>query len=125
MKNRAIKLLILNLVIALLNIVFFSKGMVGLSFSGGAFSAALAATVIVMSLIAFGYGNYTLLFTESEKPEPVIQFLKKNELSKPEEYIDALEEKRKDNPFFDEEISIAVEQIRRIQEKDVALDSIL
>lgn len=125
MKNRGLKILILNLVIALLNIILFSRGLVGLSFTAGALSAAAAATVIIMSVIAFGYGNYILLFSEPKEPEPSVQFLKGNELTKPQEYIDALEEKRKDNPFFDEEITTAVEQIRRIEDKDRALDSIL
>lgn len=125
MKSRALKLLVLNLVIVLLNVILFSKGIVGLSFSGGALSAAFAATDIVMSIIAFFYGNYVLLFHEPSEPEPAVQFLKGNELSKPQEYIDALEEKRKDNPSFDEEITTAEEQISRMQEKDRALESIL
>ena len=36
MKYRALKLLCLNLGIALLNVIMFSKGLVGLTFDGGA-----------------------------------------------------------------------------------------
>ena len=112
----------LNLGIALLNVVMFSKGLVGLSFAGGAFSAALAATTIVMSLIGFGYGNYTLLFSEPEA-QPVKLF-KNSELTGPREYIEALE-KARGRDVFDTEIETAVEQIYRMEDKDKALDSIL
>ena len=60
MKDRAIKLILLNLGIALLNVILFSKGLVGLSFTGGALSAAFAVTTVVMSIIAFRDGNYTM-----------------------------------------------------------------
>lgn len=122
MKNRALKLLCLNLGIALLNVIMFSKGLVGLTFDGGALSTALAVTVIVMSLIAFGYGNYTLLF--SEKPEPTVQLLRGTEFTEPKDYIEALAEKR-GKGVFDEEIYTSIEQINRMVDKDKALDSIL
>ncbi|HCA55089.1 MAG: hypothetical protein VZR73_06970 [Acutalibacteraceae bacterium] len=122
MKYRALKLLCLNLGIALLNVIMFSKGLVGLTFDGGALSTALAVTVIVMSLIAFGYGNYTLLF--SEKPEPTVQLLRGTEFTEPKDYIEALAEKR-GKGVFDEDIHTAIEQINRMTDKDKALDSIL
>ena len=92
MKYRALKLLCLNLGIALLNVIMFSKGLVGLTFDGGALSTALAVTVIVMSLIAFGYGNYTLLFRE--KPEPTVQLLRGTEFTEPKDYIQDFAEQR-------------------------------
>lgn len=122
MKHRALKILCLNLGIALVNIVMFSKGLVGLTFSGEALQTALAVTVVLMSLIAFGYGNYTLLF--SEPPEPTVQLLKGTEFSAPSDYIEALNEKRGQG-VFDEEIQTAAEQVGRMEDKDRALDSIL
>lgn len=122
MKHRAWKLIGLNLGIALLNVILFSKGLVGLSFSESALKTALAVTTVVMSLIAFGYGNYTLLF--SEKPEPTVQLLRGTEFTSPQDYIDALQEKR-GKGVFDEDIHTAVEQINRMLDKDRALDSIL
>ena len=113
MKHRALKILCLNLGIALVNIVMFSKGLVGLTFSGEALQTALAVTVVLMSLIAFGYGNYTLLF--SEPPEPTVQLLKGTEFSAPSDYIEALNEKR----------GQGAEQVGRMEDKDRALDSIL
>ena len=39
------KILLLNLGIALLNVILFSKGLVGLTFTGGALTTAAAVTV--------------------------------------------------------------------------------
>ena len=94
MKN-FFKILLLNLGIALLNVILFSKGLVGLTFTGGAVTTALAVTAVVMSLIAFGYGNYTLLFSEP-KTQPV-KFLKGTEFSTSKEYIDALSDAKGKN----------------------------
>lgn len=122
MKNRIWKIITLNLVIALLNVIMFSKGLVGLSFAGSALSTSLAATIIVMSLIVFGYGNYTMLFSEP-KAQPVKLF-KNSELTTPKEYIEALENAR-GKDVFEAEIENAVEQIYRMEDKDKALDTIL
>ena len=122
MKNRALKILLLNLGIALVDVIMFSKGLVGLTFAGSALTTALAATVIAMSLIAFGYGNYTLLFKEpAAQPLPL---LKGNEAMQPKDYIEALEERR-GKGVFEEEIRISIEQIYRLVDKDRALDNIL
>ena len=121
MKN-FFKILLLNLGIALLNVILFSKGLVGLTFTGGALTTAAAVTVVVMSLIAFGYGNYTLLF--SEPKEQPVKFLKGTEFSTSKEYADALINAKGKN-VFDECIDNAVEQIYRMDDKDRALDSIL
>ena len=121
MKN-FFKILLLNLGIALLNVILFSKGLVGLTFTGGALTTAAAVTVVVMSLIAFGYGNYTLLF--SEPKEQPVKFLKGTEFSTSKEYADALINAKGKN-VFDECIDNAVEQIYRMDDKARALDSIL
>ncbi len=121
MKN-FFKILLLNLGIALLNVILFSKGLVGLTFTRGAVTTALAVTAVVMSLIAFGYGNYTLLFSEP-KTQPV-KFLKGTEFSTSKEYIDALSDAKGKN-VFDECIDNAIEQVYRMDDKDKALDSIL
>lgn len=124
MKHRVLKLVCLNLGIVLLNIILFSEGLVGLSFGGGALQTALAVTVVVMSVLIFGYGNYTLLFAEEKTPEPTVQLLKGDEQMKPQEYLEALNA-RKGRGVFEEEIAAAAEQLERMQDKDRALDSIL
>ncbi len=121
MKN-FFKILLLNLGIALLNVILFSKGLVGLTFTGGAVTTALAVTAVVMSLIAFGYGNYTLLFSEPKTQS--VKFLKGTEFSTSKEYIDALSDAKGKN-VFDECIDNAIEQVYRMDDKDKALDSIL
>lgn len=118
-KKQIIKLICLNLGIALLNVILFSTGFVGLNFNGEAVITALGVTVIVMSLIAFFYGNYTILFKQ-----PSIQLFKNTELVETKDYIGALEERR-EKKVFDEDISNAIEQVYRLQDKDKALDSIL
>ncbi len=118
-KKQIIKLLCLNLGIVLLNIILFSAGFVGLNFSGAAVTTALGVTVIVMSLLAFFYGNYTILFKQ-----PSIQLFKSTELVESKDYIGALEERR-EKRVFDSEISNAIDQVYRLQDKDKALDSIL
>lgn len=122
MKNRWLKLLLLNLGIALLNIIVFSKGMLGLGFTGSALATAISVTVLTMSVIAFGYGNYTLLFSEpGTKP---IKLLKNSELTSAKDYIGALEGV-KGKPVFDDAIQTSTEQLYRMEDKDKALDTIL
>ena len=119
MKNRIWKLIALNLGIAVLNIILFASGLVGLNFTGSIFQTALAITVIVMSLIAFGYGNYTLLFSERK-----MQLLRGTELTEPKDYVQALQDMDL-NGVFDADIHTATEQIGRMQDKDKALNIIL
>ncbi len=118
-KNRIWKLIALNLGIAVLNIILFASGLVGLNFTGSIFQTALAITVIVMSLIAFGYGNYTLLFSERK-----MQLLRGTELTEPKDYVQALQDMDL-NGVFDADIHTATEQIGRMQDKDKALNIIL
>ena len=61
-KKQIIRLLCLNLGIIAWNVLLFSPGLIGLSMGAGALFAALGVTDIVMSLIGFAWGNYSLLF---------------------------------------------------------------
>ncbi len=118
-KKQIIKLICLNLGIALVNVILFSRGLVGLTFGVNTFMTAFAITEIVMSVIAFFYGNYTILFKT-----PEIQLYKGAELSESKDYINALDQMR-EKKVFEQEISTAIEQLYRLQDKDKALDSIL
>ena len=93
-KKQIIKLICLNLGIALLNVILFSRGLVGLTIGKDALMSAFAVTEIVMSIIAFGYGNYSLLFKEAE-----VKLLKGGELTDPRDYIEALEQRRSKKVF--------------------------
>ena len=118
-KKQIIKLICLNLAIALVNVVLFSRGLVGLTLGGDALLTALGVTDIVMSLIAFGYGNYSILFKE-----PEIKLLKSGELVDAKDYTDALDQCRS-KKVFETEISTAVDQVYRLMDKDKALETIL
>ena len=117
-KKQIIKMICLNLAIVVLNVILFSQGLVGLTLGEDALLTAIGVTVIVMSVIAFGYGNYTLLFSE---PNHTHESTEQNES---QNYISALEEKR-DKVIFETEISSATDQINRLENKEKTLDSIL
>ena len=59
-----------------------------------------------------------------DKNTPFQRYLKGTELTKPEDYVQSLIEKR-GRGVFDEDINTAIEQIGRMEDKDRALDSIL
>lgn len=116
--KQILKLVGLNLSIVLINIILFSRGFIGISFNS-AFTTALGITVIIMSIAAFIFGNYNLLFKS-----PKIKLYKAAELTNPKDYIDALEE-RGDKKVFATAIDTSIEQIGRLQQKQNALDTIL
>ena len=115
-----LKLIGLNVGIAVVNVILFSRGLIGLTLGTDALLTAIGVTEIVMSIMAFGYGNYRLLFSEPSQP----RLYKGEELAEPKSYVEALEE-RKDKKVFEQDINTAIEQIYRIEDKDRALDSIL
>ena len=120
-KKQIIKLILLNLIIAFVNVILFSRGFIGLTLEGDALLVAFAVTEIVMSVIAFGYGNYKILFSE---PHEEIKLLKGGELNETKNYLEALIDchgKKVLDKYLDE----AMDQLSRLQEKDKALDTIL
>ena len=119
-KKQIIRLLCLNLGIIAWNVLLFSPGLIGLSMGAGALFAALGVTDIVMSLIGFAWGNYSLLFA----PKGEMKLYKGSELNQPKDFVLALEN-QKYKKIFVHDIDAAIEQIYRIEEKDRALDTIL
>ncbi|MBQ8134500.1 MAG: hypothetical protein IJ192_08860 [Clostridia bacterium] len=117
-KKQIIKMICLNLAIVALNVILFSQGLIGLTLGEDALLTAIGVTVIVMSVIAFGYGNYTLLFSEPDHTH------KSAEQNESQNYIRALEEKR-DKVVFEPEILSATDQISRLENKKKTLDNIL
>ncbi len=120
-KKKVLWLILLNLGLLLWNVALFSPGLIGLTIGADALLTALGVTDIVMSLIGFGWGNYSLLFSEKNSD---IKLYKGNELSQAKDYVAALEN-QKDKKIFEADINTAVEQIYRIEDKDRALDTIL
>lgn len=120
-KKKVLWLILLNLGILLWNVILFSPGMIGLTFGAGALAAAFGVTDIVMSLIGFGWGNYQLLFSEKNTQ---LRLYKGNELAQTKDYVEALSQ-QKEKRVFENEISSAIEQLYRMEDKDKALDTIL
>ena len=82
-KSKVIKILELNIGIAIIDTIVFSPGLLGIAIGAGAFATALGVTTIFMSIVIFGYGNYNLLI-EKEKTIQV------SEIKTAEDYIDVL-----------------------------------
>lgn len=82
--SKSAKLLLLMAVIAIVNIVLVSPGLLGFQVGGdNAFQSALVITVWVVSILALFYGSYVLLFkSPAAKPIQTIQTR--------EDYIEAL-----------------------------------
>lgn len=116
--NKYIKMLIFNLCIAFLNIIVFSPGLVGLKIgSSSILSTALGMTLIIMSVVVFFYGNYSLLSTKAFS-------LAIEEIDTPEEYVSALKNE-KDKYTFANTIDILIGQIERMQKKKETVLEIL
>lgn len=111
------KLLGLITGVALLNIVVFSPGLIGLSFGASALAAATAATVVVVSLFTVFYGSYSLLFTVP-KLRPV------KEIDTHEDYVRSLTYYRHIKPLH-KDISLALDQLQRLHKKSPALTAVL
>ena len=117
-RKKIIKLIVFNLVIAVLAIILFSEGLIGLEIVGGSsFETAFAAAVIVVSLIIFGLGNYKFLFTE-QKPITTL------DLKTTEDCIAALK-RNKDKQIFAKNIDNILEQLERFSHKKETIIDIL
>lgn len=118
-KKQIIRLILLNLGIVLLNVILFSKGLIGLTLGGSILATAFGITAIIMSVIAFFWGNISLLF---KKPTPTLYI--GTELTNEKDYTQALAEKR-DKKVFIKDINTVTEQISRIRSRNESLDTIL
>lgn len=117
-KVKIVKLVVFNLGIAVLEVIFFSEGLIGLEIVGGSsFETAFSAAVIVVSLIIFGLGNYKLLFV---KQEPITTL----DLQTTEDCIAALKQNR-NKQIFAENIDNILEQLERFSHKKETIIDIL
>lgn len=104
--------------IAILDIVLFSPGLIGIQIGGAsALATAMGITIIFLSIAIFVYGNYRL-FTEKDK------IIQTSEIKTTEDYIDALKQNH-DKRTFQKDISILLEQIERLQKKKETIIDIL
>jgi hypothetical protein len=114
---KIIKLAGLAIGVALLNVVIFSPGFVGLELGGGALSAAIGVTLLLASALVLLAGGYVWLL----KPPTV---LPPKQLIDPEDYEEALSRYRRVK-VLEDDIRLAQEQIERMQKKTDTLRSVL
>ncbi len=116
--EKIIKILGLNVGIGAVDTVVFSPGLMGINILGvGAFEAAFGATVALMSIIVFAFGNYKLI-VEKDK------IIQTNEIKTVEDCIDALNQNY-DKRIFEKDISTILEQIEMFQKKRETINEAL
>ena len=116
--EKIVKIAALNLGIAVVNIILFSPGLLGIEIGGESiFQTAFGATVILMSGIIFLLGNYKLI-VEKEKVIAV------NEISTTLDFINALEQQGK-KKTFSKDVVVLLEQIKSFQKKKETIGQIL
>ncbi|MCX7922568.1 MAG: hypothetical protein N3B21_11265 [Clostridia bacterium] len=116
--KRILKLAGLNIGIAILNIALFSPGLLNIRMGGSdALSTAIGGTAIIMSFVVFIYGNYKLI---SQK-DRTIQII---DIKSPEDCSLALKQAY-GKKTFDNDISIILEQVERLQKKKEKIRAIL
>ncbi|MGG4340636.1 hypothetical protein [Paenibacillus lautus] len=116
--SKSVKLLLLMAVIAIVNIVLVSPGLLGFQIGGdSAFQSASVITVWIVSVLALFYGSYVLLF----KP-PAVKAIQT--IQTREDYIDALHHYR-NVKVLKNDIALALDQLERIEKKRNALLDVL
>lgn len=116
--EKIMKITGLNLGIALLNIMIFSPGLLGVQIDmTNVFETALGATVILMSGLIFAFGNYKLLIKEQKK-------IQTKEIKTAVDCINALEQYY-GKKTFSKDISALLEQITRFQKKKETIKDFL
>lgn len=112
-----LKLLLLNLSIAVINIIVFSKGFLGASSKGSAILFAFGITTALTSLMVFIYGNYKILVKQD-------QIINPSEINSIDDCIDVLSEVEH-KVIFGKSAKDLVEQLRRFENKKKIIDDIL
>lgn len=116
--KKIIKIAGLNTGIAILDIILFSPGLLGIPIGGAsAIATALGSTAIVMSAAVFIYGNYKLI----KEDERIIQT---SEIITKEDYLNALKQNYS-KKTFERDITVIIEQIERLQKKTETIKDIL
>lgn len=114
-----IKLVGLILGVAVLNIILFSPGLIGLRLGAGALSSAIGATLLAASGLTLLYGSYSLLFrAPPEKPRPVKQVMTH------QDYVDGLTQYRRIKALRSD-MDWGLRQLERlVKKKDTLVESL-
>jgi len=112
-----IKLLGIIVGVAVLNILVFSPGFLGIEIGGDALATAFGVTLLLASALVLLYGSYVLLF----KP-PVVVPIK--QIKTHEDYVEALA-RYKRVKALEENVTLALEQLDRMKKKEFTLLNVL
>ena len=117
--KKRLQLIILNAGIVLVNIVLFSKALLGLAlFAGTALSISIAWTAIIGSVFAFFRGN-SLVLAQKETRMLMQGIRSLNDC------IPVFQEALNNGDVFDENIQKNIEQIKRFRRKHGTINDIL
>lgn len=117
-KGKIIKLVLINVSIALLNVIVFSPGFINLIIGGESIlKTALAITIIIMSIVTFLAGNYFVLIAKEKR-------ISVEKLETKEDLIKALKDQDKKRTFA-RDISNILKQIQRMEDKREVIKDIL
>ncbi|MEK3714836.1 hypothetical protein [Paenibacillus sp. FSL R7-0333] len=104
--------------VVILNVIVLSPGLLGVEIGGSPLETASAVTLLIISLLVVLYGSYTLLFRPPAATPASLQ------LETREDYIAGLSRHRNVKVLKDD-ISLALDQIERIEKKKSALLQVL
>ncbi len=117
-RAKSMKLLGLVSVVVFLNIIVLSPGLLGVVIGGeSVLKTALGVTLLFISFLVVLYGSYSLLF----KPAIIAPV---KEMKTPEDYMAALEQ-YKNVKVLKKDITLALDQLVRIEKKRDTLFTIL
>lgn len=117
-RKKASRMSVLNIGIALINIIVFSPGLMAVKITGStALATAFGITVLFMSCLVFFCGNYKILTGQVRK-------IKTREIQSREDFIYALEQ-NKYKKTFSNDIQIILDQIERFQKKKLTIKDVL
>lgn len=117
-EGKIIKIIMLNVAIALIDIILFSPGIIGIEIGGTSILAtAFGITVMLMSGVVFVFGNYKIIYTK-------VRIMQPGEIKSENDYITALKLNYGKRTFA-KEIDIILEQIERLHKKKDTIKDIL
>lgn len=116
--GKTIKIAVLNLAIAIIDIMIFSPGLLNIEIGGiSAFETAFGGTVIFVSVVVLIYGNYKFLI-QRERVVPSV------EIKNIEDCIASLKVSYK-KKTFSKDITVILGQIERFNKKEETINDIL
>ena len=115
--TKYIKLIVVIVVVAMLNILVLSPGFLGLEIGGSAFATAFGVTLLFVSVLVVLYWSYNLLFKQ-----PVA--LPVQQIKTHEDYVEALTHYRHVKTLAND-IAFALEQLERMTKKKDTLLNVL